>query len=181
MQPFTPRFGWALALVGVGILAGCAAPDAVTRSDGQAIGPLTRPAVVSAETGTCFARDTTPALFETVTEQIMVQPAIVRSDGSVEQPAAFRTVTRQRILRERREVEFEVPCDSVLTPPFVASVQRALLARGYYQGGITGRMDPATADAVKRFQSAQDDVPIGTLTLRSARALGLVAMPADTL
>jgi len=136
---------------------------------------------VDASTGTCFARDTTPAVIETVTEQIIVQPAQVRSDGSVESPAVFRTVTRQRILRERREVEYETPCPNVMTAEFKASVQRALLARGYYRGQIDGNLTGRTARAIERFQADQGDIETETLTLRSARALGLVALPRDAL
>lgn len=153
----------------------------VSRADSDPIGPLAEPVVVDATIGTCFARATTPAVIETVTEQVMVQPANVLSDGTVQSPAAFRTVTRQRILRERREVEFETPCADVQTPEFLASVQRALLARGYYRGQITGVMDRRTADAVQRFQAGQDDVNTATLTLRTARTLGLVALPRDQL
>ena len=170
-----------LALVA---LIGCMDSYA-TRADQSptagAIGPLADPAVVNSATGTCFARATTPAIIETVTEQVMVQPAIVRSDGSVQTPAAFRTVTRQQILRERREIEFETPCDPILTPQFNASVQRALLARGYYRGTINGALDGRTRAAIERFQTDQGDVHTGTLTLRTARTLGLVALPRDQL
>ena len=68
-----------------------------------------------------------------------------------------------------------------MTPQFVASVQRALVARGYYRGAITGVMDPRTTSAIERFQVSQDDVHTGVLTLRSARSLGLVALPRDQL
>ena len=146
-----------------------------------AIGPLETPAVVDPAIGTCYARDTTPAVIETVTEQVIVQPATVRSDGSVETPAIFRTVTRQAILRERREVEFETPCQDVLTPQFIASVQRALVARGYYRGPITGQIDRATSAAIGQFQTAEGDVATDLLTLRTARTLGLVALPREDL
>jgi len=166
------------------VLAACVATD-VTRTAvvpaNDPIGPLAEPAVVDTDRGTCFARTTTPALIETVTEQIMVQPAQVRSDGTVQSPAAFRTVTRQRIVRERREVEFETPCGHVVTPQFIASVQRALLARGYFSGQITGLYDARTRTAVSRFQADQNDVLTDQLTLRTARDLGLVAQPRDTL
>ena len=180
----TPSFRALALTTALAALTACQTPE-VTRSGSQpgrdAIAPLADPVVVDSDTGTCFARATTPALIETVTEQIMVQPALIRSDGTVETPAAFRTVTRQRILRERREVEFETPCASVLTPPFIASVQRALIARGYYRGPITGVYDPRTQAAVERFQTDQDDVLTPQLTLRTARSLGLVALPRDTL
>lgn len=176
-RPRTRRIvGASLALA---LLTSCMDSYA-TRSDASpvgAIGPLDAPAVVDASTGTCFARTTTPAIIETVTQQVMVQPAVVRSDGSVQSPAAFRTVTRQEILRERREVEFETPCTAIMTPEFIASVQRALVARGYYRGAISGRIDDRTAAAIERFQTDQGDVHTRVLTLRTARTLGLVAQP----
>ena len=162
------------------LLAGCMDSYA-TRADQDPIGPLERPAVVDPQLGSCYSRTTTPALIETVTEQVMVQPASVRSDGSVESPAAFRTVTRQRILRERREIEFETPCDNIQTPEFIASVQRALVARGYYMGPITGTMDARTARAVGQFQTANGDVQTQQITLKTARILGLVALPRGAL
>ena len=170
-----------LTALGLTVLTGCMDAPQVTRADSDPIGPLAEPATVDANTGTCFARTTTPAIIETVTEQIMVQPATVRSDGSVDTPAAFRTVTRQQILRERREVEFETPCASLMTPQFVASVQRALVARGYYRGNINGVLDARTTTAIERFQTAQNDVHTGTLTLKTAQVLGLVALPRDAL
>ena len=174
----------ACASLALALLAGCMDSYA-TRSDQtiatDAVGPLTTPATVDPTQGTCFDRTITPAIIETVTEQVIVQPAVVRSDGSVESPAVFRTVTRQRILRERREVEFETPCADIMTPEFIASVQRALLARGYYRGSINGVMDARTSAAIERFQTDRDDVPTSVLTLKTARTLGLIALPRDQL
>ena len=186
----TPSLGGAAGRIAVGLcglMLMTACTDSPPTRAGTApavdanIGPLERPPVVDPAVGTCYARDTTPAVIETVTEQVMVQPAIVRSDGSVESPAAFRTVTRQAILRERREVEFETPCRDIMTPQFIASVQRALLARGYYRGSITGEVNSATSRAIGRFQTDQGDVATDVLTLRTARTLGLVALPRDQL
>lgn len=175
-----PAAALALAVV----LSGCVAPQ-VTRAplspSGDTIGPLVSPATVDPAIGTCFARATTPAIIETVTEQVMVQPATGHSDSNATSPAAFQTVTRQQILRERREVEFETPCASVQTPQFLASIQRALLARGYYRGPITGQVNPALTSAIERFQTDQGDVHTGQLTLQTARTLGLVALPRDAL
>lgn len=172
------RFGFSFAAFA--LLAGCVDSYA-TRADQAPIGPLERPAVIDPKDGSCHARATTPALIETVTEQVMVQPADVLSDGTVQSPAVFRTVTRQRILRERREVEFEIPCANIQTPEFIASVQRALVARGYYTGPVSGVMDARTARAVGRFQTANDDVQTQQITLKTARRLGLVALPRETL
>ena len=39
----------------------------------------------------CWGRDVTPALIETVTEQVMIQPPQVTADGTVTSPAVFKT------------------------------------------------------------------------------------------
>lgn len=161
-------------------LALCLGLAACMPAGRQMPGPLAEPPVVAAGDGRCLSRQTTPAIIETVTEQVIVQPAVLDSDGSLRSPAAYRTVTRQRILRERREVEFETPCPEVLTAEFNASVQRALKARGYYTGPITGAMDTRTGRAIQRFQRDRGNVDTPVLSLRSARDLGLVAVPRGT-
>ncbi len=128
-----------------------------------------------AEPGSCWGKDVTPAIIETVTEQIMLQPAEVHSDGSIKQPALYKSETRQMIVRERKEIWFETPCDAELTPEFIASVQRALAARGLYRGAINGEMDARTRRAVRAFQAPQG-LDSGILSLAAARKLGLVAI-----
>lgn len=152
------------------MLAACM--DPVT-SDAQRPTDLPRLAVDG--DGRCYARESTPAVIETVTEQIIVQPADLNSDGSVRSPAVYRTVTRQSILRERREIEFETPCPATLTPDFVSSLQRALKARGLYRGPVSGVLDGRTGRAVRAFQ--RDFGPdSATLSIQAARRLGLVAL-----
>ncbi|WP_319826389.1 peptidoglycan-binding domain-containing protein [Thalassovita sp.] len=130
--------------------------------------------------GTCWGRHTTPAIVETVTEQIMLQPAQIRSDGTVEQPAIYKTETQQRIVRERRDTWFETPCADALTPDFVASVQRALAARGLYHGKPSGQMDSRTRAAIRKYQKPEG-LDSGILSTAAARKLGLIAVerPAD--
>ena len=71
------------------------------------------------------------------------------------------------------ETAFRVPCPEVMTTDFIATLQRALAARGQYDGPITGRADPATRRAVQGFQKSHGfDSPI--LTLDTAQKLGLV-------
>lgn len=125
--------------------------------------------------GTCWGKDVTPAVIETVTEQIMLQPAEVTTDGRVINPAIYKTETRQAIVKERRETWFEVPCEAALTPEFIASVQRALEARGLYRGRITGQMDSRTRSAIRAYQKPQG-LDSGILSLAAARKLGLVAV-----
>lgn len=133
-----------------------------------------------AEEGICWEGDITPAVIETVTEQVQVAPETLAPDGSVAEPAIYRTETRQRIAQEREVVWFRAPCDSELTVDFVASLQRALKARGYLDGLPTGQMDAATSEAVRRYQAEQGlDSP--RLSLAAARQLGLSIVPVEDL
>nr|WP_243697858.1 peptidoglycan-binding domain-containing protein [Rhodovulum bhavnagarense] len=132
------------------------------------------PAPPGAPPGSCWARDITPAVLETVTEQIMLQPPQIGSDGSVRSPAIYKTETQQRIIRERRELWFETPCPADMDQEFLAALQRALKVRGLHRGPVTGRMDRATRSAIRRYQAPQG-LDSATLSMAAARKLGLVA------
>lgn len=149
-----------------GNVAGLREPE-IVRSGGQQP-PGSSP-------GTCWGKSVSPAVIETVTEQILVQPAEITTDGHVVQPAIYRTETLQRIVKERRETWFEAPCPAQLTGEFIASVQRALQARGLYAGRVTGIMDGRTRAAIRRYQSEQG-LDSGILALETARQLGLIAV-----
>ena len=133
-----------------------------------------------ADPDSCWGRDVTPATIETVTEHVMIQPAQISSDGSVSQPAVYKTETQQRITRERQEVWFETPCPEALTTEFVSSLQRALAARDLYSGSITGEMNRSTRRAVRRFQ-VQEGLDSSLLSLAAARRLGLIAVEREEL
>ncbi|HHS88886.1 MAG TPA: peptidoglycan-binding protein [Rhodobacteraceae bacterium] len=152
-----------------GMLNGCVSlPEGVTTllQTGQA---GTEPA----DGSTCTATDTTPAVIETITEDILLKPAEIDAAGNITAPAVFETRTRQVITQERREVEFETPCPSDLTPEFIASLQRALKARGHYVGAISGVMDENTRQAVRSFQ-LQSGLNSAILSSETARQLGLL-------
>ena len=134
--------------------------------------PAERPA--DARPGACYGKDVTPAVIEVVTEDILIEPAKFAPDGAVIKPAVYETSTRQDIVKPRREVFFEVPCPAQMTPEFIASLQRALQARGYYAGPITGQMDEPTRRAVRAYQ-LPSGLNTDILTLETALELGLVA------
>ncbi|WP_299146489.1 peptidoglycan-binding domain-containing protein [uncultured Tateyamaria sp.] len=125
--------------------------------------------------GTCWGKTVSPAVVETVTRKVLLQPAQISSDGRVQAPPIYKSETQQHVVQPRRENWYEVICDATLTPEFLSSVQRALEARGYYRGPITGVMDPRTRSAVRRYQSAEG-LDSGTLSIAAARKLGLVAV-----
>jgi len=107
--------------------------------------------------GACYIHYTAPALIETVTEQILVQPekrALNTETGetTVVSPAIYKTVTLQKIIRDRKEDWAEVICEKDQTPTFIETMQRALYARGYYHGPITGIKDERTNRAIRKVQ-----------------------------
>lgn len=127
-----------------------------------------------AEPGTCWGQDITPAVVETVTQQSMIQPPEIDSSGALRAPPVYRTETVQRIVQEREEIWFRTPCEEDLTPEVIATLQRALAARGHYAGQVTGRMDMASRAAVRSFQRGRG-LNSSLLSLNAARQLGLVA------
>ena len=123
----------------------------------------------------CWGKVSTPATIETVTRRILVQPAQVSTDGRVQAPPVYKDETRQEVIVPRRETWFETPCPRDLTPEFVSSLQRALLARNYYNGPVTGMLDARTRRAVKRYQVDQG-LDSAILSIAAARKLGLWAV-----
>ena len=165
----------AVATVCTALLLGCDAAGPVAGLAEPEISHQTETAPPGAAPGTCWGKIVSPATIETVTEQILLQPAELSADGQVRQPAVYKTETRQEIVRPRQDTWFETPCDADLTPEFISSLQRALQARGLYRGGVTGAMDARTRAAVRQFQLA-DGLDSGILSVASARKLGLIAV-----
>lgn len=163
-----------IALVAGGLLPGCGGAPLPGPAEPDVVQML-QTAPPSADPGSCWGKDVTPAVIETVTEQIILQPAEILADGTIAEPAIYKTETRQAIVQERRETWFETPCAADMTPEFTASVQRALKARGLYRGPVTGEMDTRTRAAIRAYQKPQG-LDSGILSLAAARKLGLVAV-----
>jgi hypothetical protein len=159
-------------------LAACAQDSAPASSQSPApeTGFQTADRPPDAAEGTCWSKASEPAVLETVTEQIEVEPPLLAVDGTVRRGAVFRTETRQIILRERQERFFETPCPEVQTAEFIATLQRALAARGLFAGAADGEMTQATRAAIRAYQSPEG-LNSDILSMQSARALGLVAIP----
>lgn len=117
--------------------------------------------------GACFAKDETPAVIETVTDQI-AEAASDKSD------AGYRVETRQKIVQPREEIWFRTPCPEALTPEVIATLQRALAARGLYMAETSGSIDAATRSAIRAYQGPRG-LNSDRLSLAAARELGVVA------
>ena len=122
----------------------------------------------------CYGQDVTPAVIETVTEQIMLQPAQIDVEGKILYPAVYKTETQQAIVKERNELWFETICAAEMTNEFVSNLQRALKVRGYYRGPINGEMTNRTRRAIRAFQKPQG-LDSAILSKPAAKQLGLVA------
>lgn len=167
-----------LAVIGMAaVLAACqssGAPEAPSRADLTIdLVRLSQPGPPKGPEGACWASDVTPMVIETVTEQVMVSDAKRAKDGSLLSPAVFRSETRQKIVQDREEIWFRAPCPQEMTVEFIASLQRALKARGLYVLPLTGEMDLPTRTALRRFQSERG-LESDRLSLTAARELGLV-------
>lgn len=168
-----------MCVVGLGICGACTPPandeDVPTRAYFPALEAARVPPPDTAPKDTCWARDATPAVIETVTDQVIEQPAILNDDGSLLAPAIYATETRQEIVVPRREYVFETICADQITPELISSLQRALAARGLYDGPISGQINRRTETALRSYQKPQE-VETGLLTIQTARELGLVAV-----
>jgi hypothetical protein len=174
-------FQGAALLVALAACAGAPMPDAPARADlGREVVRLDGAGPPEGPEGACWARDIAPLVIETVTEQELVSPEQRGPDGSLLAPAGFRTVTQQNIVQDRAEIWFRTPCPEQMTVAFVASLQRALKARGLYRAPVTGTIDAATTEALRRYQ-AERGLDSGTLALAAAREMGLLAADPETL
>jgi len=120
----------------------------------------------------CWQADIRPAVIETVTEQVLIKPEILADDGTTT-PAIYGTETSQRIVEDRATVWFRAPCAAEMTVDFIATLQRALKARGLYLLPLTGVLDGPTRTAIRRYQSPRG-IDSDHLSLAAARDLGII-------
>lgn len=168
------------ALIALCLTPACTSSGGALDATKPSIIPAAKaPAELRARTNpdACWSKTTRPAVIETITERLLIQPAQISSAGTITQPPIYRTRTRQRIVDDGNRW-FEIPCALDQDPAFIATLQRALAARAYYNGPITGTYDAPTRAAVRAYQRPQGP-DSGVLSVDAARTLGLVAVPRD--
>ena len=112
-----------------------------------------------------------PGTFQNVTVQTLVSPAGERRGLVGEQRG---TVNRQIVETAERYEWVPVVCET--SPSGVVSVtgaQRALAAKGLYRGPIDGIVGSRTTQALREYQRMNRLPGNGSLTLETARHLGL--------
>ena len=149
------------ALLCLCLLAACVAPEAPPKPEQLDLQSEVLLQTPKARAGECFARERQPALYESIIEQ------------SRRGRAQYATKAEQRLLRAPREIWFATPCPAEMTPALIASLQRALMARGLYRGEVNGVMTAQTGAALHAYQS-QAGLGSHKLALATARHLGLL-------
>ena len=129
---------------------------------------------------TCRAKISQPAIYETVTEKTLIAPAKFSPSGRQIAPATYQNQTIHRIIRERSIEWFDTPCDDEMGANLIANLQRALTARGYFNGKLTAMMDHDTKVALRHYQAA-NGLDSAILSRKTAYELGLLPVPRDML
>ena len=178
MQYLLPRHMIRSLTIGLcaATLLGCNVPTDRDALPEPGVREATTQGPAGAAPGSCWGRTVSPAVIETVTEQVQVQPAQISSTGEIQALPIYRTETRQKIVTPRQDNWFETPCTDQLNVDFVATLQRALEARGLYSGEISGMYDDRTRAAMRRYQIAEGGPDSPVLALTTARSLGLIAV-----
>ena len=123
----------------------------------------------------CFTEERRPAVVETVTDHVLVEPEERDAKtGAVLAPARYRTTTQARIVSGGGRMWFASVCAADMTTARIAVLQRALWVRGLYDGPLDGQMSAATREAIRRYQT-QRGLISAELSLRAAREMGVVS------
>ncbi|MDA8739629.1 peptidoglycan-binding protein [Rhodobacteraceae bacterium] len=128
----------------------------------------------------CRAKISQPAIYETVTEKKLIAPAKFSPSGRQIAPPTYQHQTIHRIIRERSIEWFDTPCEDEMNADLIVSLQRALKARGYFNGKLTAIMDHDTKGALRRYQ-AENGLDSAILSRQTAYELGLFPVPRDML
>jgi Putative peptidoglycan binding domain len=140
------------------------------------------------------SRQPVPAQTHTIHRKVLVTPASVREEfvpattqavtiHTLTAPAAERrtmvpeqrsTINRQVLATGERYEWVAVVCENTSQGRVsLTAAQRALAARGLYRGPIDGIAGSRTVEAIRQFQRANGLPGNGSLTLETARKLGL--------
>ncbi|WP_298256936.1 peptidoglycan-binding domain-containing protein [uncultured Litoreibacter sp.] len=128
--------------------------------------------------GVCWGHIPGPQITQIVSDIVIATPAQFGPNGEEISPAIYREVTRPQTFNEGDGRWFTRTCDADMTPEFVATLQRALAARGLYRGDINGLMDQRTLRAVQEFQTPQG-LDSAVLSQSAAQQLGLIAVEVE--
>jgi peptidoglycan hydrolase-like protein with peptidoglycan-binding domain len=91
--------------------------------------------------------------------------------GSTTTTRASATSSRKASSKKKSRVK-KVKGQAAPTPERITEIQEALAKKGVYAGSPTGQWDDSTADAMKKFQTANGLTPSGKLDALTLQKLG---------
>ena len=104
-------------------------------------------------------------------------PALPEPVAQLDLVAPDDACSAAETLPDGTPTRFQTPCPPLLTVDLVASLQRALAARGLYDGPVNATMDAPTQEALRTYQATLG-IWSPTLSMEAARKLGLLPWPA---
>ena len=110
-----------------------------------------------------------PAVYKNITVTKLVQPAEVKR---VTIPEKYSNITKRQMVSPSKVVWKKVVCQSSMGSSTIQGVQRALKAKGLYNGPIDGIFGALTKQAVRSYQK-QNGLAIGGLTHEVMKSLGV--------
>ena len=111
---------------------------------------------------------------ETQRQLVEPQVTVVPSEAAPENPPGrcWTQLEDRSAADGKTPLWFETPCPADVDKAFIQSLQRALQARGLFDGPVTGTIGPKTRAAVRGYQ-IELALDSETLSLAAARRLGL--------
>lgn len=144
-------------------------------------------------TGNALCMSEKPAVYKTVTRQVVKTPATTRS---VEIPAVYKTVEVRKMTTAPQERRIEIPaefgqvtktekvsegsmdwrpvlCQANMTRGKIEEIQTALKDKGSYFGPVDGLVGAQTINALQKFQKQKGLTVTRYMTIESVKALGV--------
>ncbi len=147
---------------------------------------------VGTPTGNEMCLNQTPAVFKTVTRQVLKTPASTKrveipaeyktvkvtklvqpaTHKTVEVPAKFQTITKRVKIGDERLEWRRVLCETNINVDLVKRLQTALRDKGFHPGPIDGILGRYTLSAVDKYQQ-KEGLERGGLTMSTLKSLGI--------
>jgi hypothetical protein len=143
-------------------------------------------------TGRTYCLAEVPAKFETITKQVVKEPATIKK---VEVPATYKTIRMKKLVSPAVEKRIPIPakhkmvakqskvsdarmewrqvlCETNTTRDLVMQIQQGLQQAGYNPGPVDGVLGGATLSAIDAYQR-KNNLPTGGLTIQTIEKLGI--------
>jgi len=103
-----------------------------------------------------------------------VSASAVKAQGTTgAKPPASKPPTKSHHGKSSRKVSRRAPGQKAPAPDRISEIQSALAKDGSFNGKPSGKWDPSTVDAMKKFQEAHGLNPSGKLDAKTLQKLGL--------